>query len=64
MPDEIFLATSPFGSGRDVLPELMKNDNIRHEWVIRKRRFIAFFDPRDYGTTAIVDYDQDRGDRH
>ena len=58
MPDEMFLATSPFGSGRDAMPELMKHDNIRHDWVIRKRRFISFFDPRDYGTTAIVDHDQ------
>ena len=58
LPDEMFLATSPFGSGRDAMPELMKHDNIRHDWVIRKRRFISFFDPRDYGTTAIVDHDQ------
>ncbi len=58
MPDEMFLATSPFGSGRDAMPELMKHDNIRHDWVIRKRRFVSFFDPRNYGTTAIVDHDQ------
>ena len=73
LPNEMFLATSPFGSGRDALPELFKHDNIRHDWVIRKRRFIsllardgeegraflkALFDPRDYGTTAIVDHDQ------
>ena len=58
IPDRMFLATSPFGSGRDAVPELMKHDNIRHDWVIRKRRFISFFDPRDYGTTAIVDHDQ------
>ena len=58
MPNEIFLATSPFGSGRHAMPELMKHDNIRYDWVIRKRRFISFFDPRNYGTTAIVDHDQ------
>ena len=58
LPDEMFHATSPFGSGRDAMPELFKQDNIRHDWVIRKRRFISFFDPRDYGTTAIVDHDQ------
>ena len=58
VPDEMFLATSPFGSGRDAMPELLKHDNIRHDWVIRKRRFISFFDPRDYGTTAIVDHEQ------
>jgi Domain of unknown function (DUF4365) len=36
LPDEIFLATSPFGSGRDAIPELVKHDNQRFDWVIRK----------------------------
>jgi hypothetical protein len=58
LPDEIFLATSPFGSGRDAIPELVKHDNTRFEWVIRKRRFVSFFDPREYATRAIVDLDQ------
>jgi hypothetical protein len=58
LPDEIFIATSPFGSGRDAIPELMKQHDIRHDWVIRKRRFVSFFDPRSYGTRAIVDDDQ------
>ena len=58
LPDEIFLASSPFGSGRDAIPELMKHDNTRFDWVIRKRRFVSFFDPRDYATRAIVDLDQ------
>ncbi len=44
MPNEMFLATSPFGSGRDAMLELMKHDNIRYHWVIRKR-FMSFFDP-------------------
>ncbi len=58
LPDEIFLASSPFGSGRDAIPELVKHDNIRFDWVIRKRRFVSFFDPRDYATRAIIDLDQ------
>jgi hypothetical protein len=58
LPDEIFLASSPFGSGRDAVPELVKHDNTRFDWVIRKRRFVSFFDPRDYGTRSIVDLDQ------
>ncbi|MDE0110882.1 MAG: DUF4365 domain-containing protein [Albidovulum sp.] len=58
MPDEIFVATSPFGRGRDAIPDLMKQYNARHDWIIRKRRFISFFDPRLYGTKAIVDEDQ------
>jgi hypothetical protein len=58
LPDEIFLASSPFGSGRDAVPELVKHDNARFDWVIRKRRFVSFFDPRNYATRAIVDFDQ------
>jgi hypothetical protein len=58
LPVEIFLATSPFGSGRDAIPELVKHDNTRFDWVIRKRRFVSFFDPREYATRAIVDFDQ------
>jgi hypothetical protein len=58
LPGEIFLATSPFGSGRDAIPELVKHDSPRFDWVIRKRRFVSFFDPRDFSTRAIVDLDQ------
>lgn len=58
LPEKIFISTSPFGSGRDAVPELVKHGNIRFDWVIRKRRFVSFFDPREYGTRAIVDLDQ------
>ena len=58
LPDEIFLASSPFGNGRDAIPELLKHDNTRFDWVIRKRRFVSFFDPKDYATRAIIDLDQ------
>ncbi|SKA38665.1 protein of unknown function [Enhydrobacter aerosaccus] len=58
LPEEIFIATSPFGSGRDAVPELLKHSNTRFDWVIRKRRYVSFFDPREYGTKAIVDVDQ------
>lgn len=58
LPDEMFLASSPFGSGRDAIPELVKHDNTRFDWVTRKRRFVSFFDPRDYATHAIIDLDQ------
>jgi hypothetical protein len=58
LPDKIFLASSPFGSGRDAIPELVKHVDTRFDWVIRKRRFVSFFDPRDYATRAIVDLDQ------
>jgi hypothetical protein len=58
LPSEIFIATSPFGSGRDAIPELLKQSNSRFDWVIRKRRYASFFDPREYGTKVIVDVDQ------
>lgn len=58
VPNEIFLASSPFGGGRDAIPELVKHDNARFDWVIRKRRFVSFFDPRDYATRSIIDFDQ------
>lgn len=58
LPDEIFLTSSPFGSGRDAIPELVKHDNTRFDWVIRKRRFVSFFDPREYATRTIIDLDQ------
>jgi hypothetical protein len=58
LPEEMFLASSPFGSGRDAIPELVKHDKTRFDWVIRKRRFVSFFEPRDYATRAIVDLDQ------
>jgi hypothetical protein len=58
MPEEIFIATSPFGSGRDAIPELLKQSNVRFDWIIRKRRYVSFFDPREFGTKAIVDLDQ------
>ncbi|MFC3164666.1 DUF4365 domain-containing protein [Ciceribacter thiooxidans] len=58
LPDEIFIATSPFGTGRDGIPALLKQQKTRFDWVIRKRRYISFFDPREFGTRAIVDLDQ------
>jgi len=58
LPDKIFVASSPFGRGRDAITELVKHQDTRFDWVIRKRRFVSFFDPRDYATRAIVDIDQ------
>jgi len=58
LPEQMFTATSPFGGGRDAIPELIKQTDIRFDWVIRKRRFLSFFDPREFGTRSIVDSDQ------
>jgi hypothetical protein len=58
LPDKIFIVTSPFGTRKDAIPDLIKQKNTRFDWVIRKRRFVSFFDPREFGTRAIVDLDQ------
>jgi hypothetical protein len=42
LPDEIFLASSPFGNGRDAIPELVKHDNTRFDWVIAKGALSRF----------------------
>lgn len=58
LPEEIFVAPSSFAAGKDAISSLLKEGNTRFDWVIRKRRFISFFDPREFGTRAIVDLDQ------
>lgn len=57
LPDEIFVADSPFASGRDAVPEVLRTDERRFDWVIRGRRFVSFRDPRGTGLEAIVDPD-------
>jgi hypothetical protein len=58
LPNEIFIASTSFGSGRDAIPELIKDGSARFDWVIRKRRYISFFDPRETVVRSIVDIDQ------
>ncbi|MFZ5702976.1 MAG: DUF4365 domain-containing protein [Pseudomonadota bacterium] len=57
LPDEIFVADSPFASGRDAIPELLRTDERRFDWVIRGRRFVSFRDPRGTGVESIIDID-------
>ena len=57
LPDEIFVADSPFASGRDATPTLLATGDRRFDWVIRGRRFLSFRDPRGTGAEAIVDPD-------
>jgi uncharacterized protein DUF4365 len=58
LPSDLYIASSPFGSGRDAIPELIKHEDQRFDWVIRKRRFMAFHDPRAHATRMIVDQEQ------
>lgn len=61
LPSELYIATSPFGSGRDAIQEVLKADCPRFDWVIRKKRYVSFFDPRDTAAASIVDVDQVEG---
>lgn len=55
MPDEIFIAESPFGSGRDAVPTLLRAGGGHFDWVIKGRRFVSFRDPRGTTLEAIID---------
>ncbi len=57
LPDEIFVGESPFHSGRDGIPDLLKEQNPQFDWVIRGRRFYSFRDPRQSATACLVDED-------
>jgi hypothetical protein len=57
LPNEIYVADSPFASGRDAVPILLRGDERHFDWVIRGRRFVSFRDPRATDLEAIVDVD-------
>jgi hypothetical protein len=56
LPDEIFIASSLFSSGREAARELASIDpHAPYDWVIRERRFLSFRDPRGASLTEIGD---------
>lgn len=55
LPDEIFVADSPYASGRSAVPVLLAHEDRRFDWVIRNRRFVSFHDPRLSGVASIID---------
>lgn len=57
LPDEIFVADSPFASGRDAISTFLQTGERRFDWVIRGRRFVSFRDPRGTGVESIIDVD-------
>jgi hypothetical protein len=57
LPNEIYVADSPFSSGREAVPILLRTEERRFDWVVRGRRFVSFRDPRDTGVESIVDVD-------
>ena len=54
-PEEIFVATSPFASGRHAIAEMMKHDDRDFDWMIRGKRFLSFRDPRENAAACIVE---------
>ena len=57
LPEEIFVAESPFRSGRDAMPTLLAQDDRHFDWVIRGRRFVSFRDPTRTAVEKIIDRD-------
>jgi hypothetical protein len=55
LPNEIFVAESPFKSGRDAMPKLLALHSRIFDWVIRGRRFVSFRDPRGTDVEKIVE---------
>lgn len=56
LPKEIFVAESPFKSGREAVKEMHLHDVPKHyDWVLRDRTFWSFRDPRDTVLEEIVD---------
>ena len=56
LPEEVFVAASLYGSGKDAARELAKNNAYASfDWVIRDRRFISFRDPRGTPLMDVID---------
>jgi Domain of unknown function (DUF4365) len=55
LPEDLFVAESPFKSGRDAVPTLVGHDGRYFDWMIRGRRFVSFRNPRGTGVEKIVE---------
>ncbi len=56
LPEDIFVAASPFKTGRAALAELLEHDaRPPDDWVIRAGQFMSFRDPREGPLARIVD---------
>lgn len=58
LPDEIFVATTPYSPKQAMAILFDGEETPRFDWVIKGRSFWSFNDPRDAATRAIVDEDQ------
>lgn len=58
LPEDIYVAESPFKSGRQAVKEMLLHDGpIHFDWVIRDRTFWSFRDPRGTVVEELVDID-------
>ena len=58
LPEDVFVAQSPFKSGREAVKEMLLHNGAKHfDWVIRDRTFWSFRDPRGTVIEEIVDAD-------
>ena len=56
LPDEIFVAESPFKSGREAVRAMHKHSGPHHyDWVIRDRSFWSFRDPTGTSLEEVID---------
>jgi hypothetical protein len=58
LPDEIFVASTPYAGKRATAVLLQASDHPRFDWIISGDRVWSFHDPRLESTRAIVDIDQ------
>jgi len=58
MPEEMFVASSPYAPKRAIAELFDENDRPRFDWVIKGGTYWSFHDPRENMTSAIVDLDQ------
>jgi hypothetical protein len=56
LPEDIFVAGSPYKTGRQALSELLAaEDRPRYDWVIRGKQFLSFSDPRGGALEVVID---------
>lgn len=58
LPDEIFVASTPYTSKQAMAILFDGDDSPRFDWVIKGRTFWSFHDPRNECTRHIIDEDQ------
>lgn len=58
LPNEIYVATTPYTPSKAIATLLDGEEQARFDWVIRGGRFMSFHDPRTSACREIVDEDQ------